>query len=277
MVGGPWPVARKTSGRLVVTCKSEIADRKSQVVKYRGPLAVSTRSSQRFASAREELRAYLAEQNKGLAATDLVDEWSKQRQSAEEIEGFYRETSAYLFDLTEWHSGKRYPYAEIIGDFAARHGCRKLLDFGCGIGADGLRLMERGFEVSFCDFRNASTEYLAWRLRQRGWDARIYYAGEDELPANDLTFAVDVIEHLVDAPQTIGDLASRARAMVFHVPITLQQHRYPMHFPVSRRALSQAMKQQGFRQVRDFSFLKYPLALAMMWEAPQFWLRNASR
>lgn len=241
----------------------------------RGPLAVSTSTSQRFASAREELRAYLAETQQRADATDLVEDWkSKQRHTPEEIEGFYRETNAYLFDLTEWHSGKRYPYADIIGDFAAKHGCRRLLDFGCGIGGDGLRLLERGFEVSFYDFRNASTEYLAWRLQQRGWKARIYYAGEDEPPANDLTFAVDVIEHLVDAPRTIGDLASRARAMVYHVPLTLQQHKYPMHFPVNRRALNEAMRRQGFRRVRDFSFLKYPLALAMMWEGPQFWLRR---
>ena len=238
-------------------------------------MAVSTRTSQPFASAREELRAYLAEKGQTPAETDLVADWqAKRRQSPEEIEGFYRETNAYLFDLTEWHSGKRYPYADIIGDFAAKHGCRKLLDFGCGIGGDGLRLLERGFEVSFCDFRNASTEYLAWRLKQRGWDARIYYAGEDEPPQNDLTFAVDVIEHLVDAPRTIGDLATRTRAMVYHVPITAQQDKYPMHFKVDRGALSQAMKQRGFRRVRDFSFLKYPLALAMMWEAPQFWVRS---
>ncbi len=250
----------------------------SLLANHRGPLAVSSSTTPRFASAREELRAYLAERGEELSASDLVGEWkAKERRSPEEIEGFYRETTAYLFDLTEWHSGKRYPYADIIGDFAAKHGCRRLLDFGCGIGADGLRLIERGFEVSFCDFRNASTEYLAWRLKQRGWDAKIYYAGEDELPANDLTFAVDVIEHLVDAPRTIGDLASRARAMVYHVPITLQQHRYPMHFPVDRRALGKAMREQKFRRVRDFSFLKYPRALAMMWEAPQFWLRVSGR
>lgn len=238
-------------------------------------MSVAGSTTPHFASPREELRAYLTERKQEFAAVDLTADWkAKQRRSPEEIEGFYRETSAYLFDLTEWHAGKRYPYADIIGDFAAKQGCKRLLDFGCGIGGDGLRLMERGFEVSFCDFRNASTEYLEWRLKQRGWKARIYYAGEDELPQNDLTFAVDVIEHLVDPPRTIGDLATRARAMVFHVPITTQQDRYPMHFKVDRRALSAAMKQKGFRRVRDFSFLKYPLALSMMWEAPQFWLRR---
>jgi hypothetical protein len=241
-------------------------------------LAAAVEPAQRFASPREELRAYLEERAQEAGGSDLITDWNaKPRHTPDEIEGFYRETNAYLFDLTEWHAGKRYPYAEIIGDFAAKHGCRRLLDFGCGIGGDGLRLMERGFEVSFCDFHNASTEYLAWRLKQRGWNSRIFYAGEDELPANDLTFAVDVIEHLVNAPKTIGDLASRARAMVYHVPITTQKHKYPMHFDVDRGALSRAMREQGFRRVRDFSFVRYPLAVAMFWEGPQFWLRGASR
>jgi hypothetical protein len=35
------------------------------------------------------------------------------------------------------------------------------------------------------------------------------------------------------------------------------------------------MRQRGFRRVHDYSFLKYPLALAMMWEAPQFWVRKS--
>lgn len=247
----------------------------SIIANRRGRLPASLQPVQRFASPREELRAYLAERARQSGETDLIADWkAKPRHTADEIEGFYRETDAYLFDLTEWHAGRRYPYAEVIGDFAAKHGCRRLLDFGCGIGGDGLRLMERGFEVTFYDFRNASTEYLAWRLEQRGWKSRILYAGEDEPPANDLTFAVDVIEHLVDAPKTIGDLASRARAMVYHVPITTQKHKYPMHFEVDRGALRRAMREKGFRRVRNFSFLKYPQGVSMFWEGPQFWLRK---
>ncbi len=248
------------------------------IANCRGPLAVSSSTTPRFASPREELRAYLEERAQQSGSTDLIADWkARPRHTPEEIEGFYRETNAYLYDLTEWHAGKRYPYADVIGDFAAKHGCRHLLDFGCGIGGDGLRLVERGFEVTFYDFRNASTEYLAWRLKQRGWKSQILYAGEDESPANDLTFAVDVIEHLVDAPKTMGDLAARARAMVYHVPITTQKHKYPMHFEVDRGALRRAMRQQGFRRVRDLSFLKYPRAISMFWEGPQFWLREESR
>ena len=41
---------------------------------------------------------------------------------------------------------------------------RAVLDYGCGIGADGLLLLEAGYRVEFADFDNPSIEYLRWRL-----------------------------------------------------------------------------------------------------------------
>ncbi|HET9051055.1 MAG TPA: glycosyltransferase, partial [Candidatus Dormibacteraeota bacterium] len=88
-------------------------------------------------------------------ASDAVDEAAH-----------YRTSRAYLYDLTVFDmSGTKDPYrAELL-----RHvppGGR-LLDYGCGIGADGLRLAEMGYSVAFADFDNPSTDYLRWRLRRR--------------------------------------------------------------------------------------------------------------
>jgi hypothetical protein len=125
-----------------------------------------------FASGEEELRTFLGDKYAAKSESDLAREWATvPRQTPEQIEEFYRSTDGYLYNLTEWHASNRFPYSEVIGDFAAGKCFRHLLEFGCGIGSDGLKLLARGFDVTFYDFRNASTEYLKWRLEKRGFKA----------------------------------------------------------------------------------------------------------
>jgi hypothetical protein len=228
-----------------------------------------------FVSGKAELRTFLGGKYKDKTESDLAREWAKiSRQTPEQIEEFYRTTDGYLYNLTEWHAANRFPYAETIGDFAASKGFRHLLEFGCGIGTDGLKLLARGFNVTFYDFRNASTEYLKWRLEKRRLKATILYAGEDEPPKNDLTFAIDVIEHLPDPGTTLKELAARTNALVPHFPITTQQHKYPMHFHLNKRQLRQVIRGQGFRRVRPLSQLRYKWGLLLsLSETPDFWLR----
>ena len=230
-----------------------------------------------FASGEEELQAFLGDRYiaNADARSGLIRDWqSSTRKTPQEIEEFYRSTSGYLYNLTRWHARNRFPYAEVIGDFASRHGLKRLLDFGCGIGTDGLKLLERGFDVAFYDFRNPSTEYLAWRLAKRRRKGTILYAGEDELPETDLTFAIDVIEHVVDPAATLRQLTSRTRALIPHFPITTQQHKHPMHFHLKKRQLRQVIRDEGFRRVWDMSQLRYKWGFLLPTETPDFWIRS---
>jgi SAM-dependent methyltransferase len=228
-----------------------------------------------YVSGEEELRAFLGDRYTAEAGSCLIRDWeSSPRETPEAVEDFYRSTAGYLYNLTRWHASNRFPYAEVIGDFASRHGFKRLLDFGCGIGTDGLKLLERGFDVTFCDFRNPSTEYLKWRLEKRGSQAPILYAGEDQLPATDLTFAIDVIEHVVDPAGTLKELAGRTRALVPHFPITTQKHKHPMHFHLRKRQLRRVMREEGFRRVWNLAQFRYKWALLLPTEMPDFWVRG---
>jgi SAM-dependent methyltransferase len=113
-------------------------------------------------------------------------------------ERLYRTSQAYLYNLTVFAiSATKDPYLDEI----LRHlppGSR-LLDYGCGIGGDGLRLIEAGYRVAFADFANPSVEYLRWRLERRGIDAQIFDLDREQPAGFDLAFAFDVIEH-VDHP-----------------------------------------------------------------------------
>ncbi len=113
-------------------------------------------------------------------------------------DAFYRTTHGYLYDLTVFAlSRTKVPYLAVI-EQSFSPGSR-LLDYGCGIGSDGLALLEAGYDVSFTDFDNPSTDYLRWRLGRRGLKAEIFDLDGPPLPEGfDLAYAFDVIEHVAD-------------------------------------------------------------------------------
>ena len=125
----------------------------------------------------------------------------------------YRTSEAYLYDLTVFAmSGTKLPYMRDLTELVPPPA--HLLDYGCGIGSDGLRLIEAGYRVSFADFDNPSTRYLRWRLAQRGIDAEVYDLDAAPPPSgHDAVYCFDVIEHVPD-PFEFLDLLERTADLV---------------------------------------------------------------
>jgi SAM-dependent methyltransferase len=142
----------------------------------------------------EELREYLG------AAYDHARLVRWQEQLEEEAAGvdeatLYRTSEAYLYNLTAFAmTGTKAPYLDVVRALVPPGG--SILDFGCGIGSDGLVLLEEGYRVAFADFDNPSVAYLRWRLERRGLAADVLDLDAGALPGGfDLAFAFDVLEH----------------------------------------------------------------------------------
>jgi SAM-dependent methyltransferase len=170
---------------------------------------------------------------------------------------FYRSSEAYLYDLTWFAMSQiKLPYLEAVRR-AVLPGS-SVLDYGCGIGSDGLWLLEAGYRVAFADFDNPSTRYLRWRLEHRGLSAPVYdVEGDDVVGDFDLVYSFDVIEHVADPYAFLTRLESLGRLVLvnFLEPEpgeTVLHHRLPMaglmrH--VGRRGLRRYRVVHGFSRV----------------------------
>jgi SAM-dependent methyltransferase len=145
-----------------------------------------------------ELRDYLGDAYDDRRLRDYERQLDEEFERIGDEARLYRTSEGYLYNLTAFAmTGTKMPYLEEL----TRHVPvgSSILDYGCGIGSDGLMLLEAGYEVSFADFDNPSTRYLRWRLQARGLDARIYDLDSGPPPGGfDATYAFDVIEHVDD-------------------------------------------------------------------------------
>lgn len=156
-----------------------------------------------------ELRAYLGDSYDRARLEHYQDELDAEVAQVDDEVELYRTSKAYLYNLTAFAmTGTKLPYLEYLTRFMPP-GAR-VLDYGCGIGSDGLLLLGAGYRVEFADFRNPSTEYLRWRLERRALEAPIHDL-EDAVPDGfDAAYAFDVIEHVPDPFAFLQAMESRA-------------------------------------------------------------------
>jgi 2-polyprenyl-3-methyl-5-hydroxy-6-metoxy-1,4-benzoquinol methylase len=161
----------------------------------------------------DELQAYLGDGYDHERLTAHVDGVLREEAQAPDELTFYRTSEANLYDLTVFAmSPTKVPYHAVLRRLIPPGA--SLLDYGCGIGSDGLRLLEAGYRVTFADFDNPSTRYLRWRLRRRGLAADIADV-DDVVPGGfDAVYSFDVIEHTADPLAFLTILEAKARWVV---------------------------------------------------------------
>ena len=157
---------------------------------------------------------------------------------------FYKRNWSYLyhltaFDLDQW----KVPYFQLL--FEQIRPCQ-VLDYGCGIGADGLRLARHGFDPAFADYKSRCTDYLKWRIKRRKAKWPVYDIEKAVIPRHDLVVSFDVIEHVgmkVKQAAFVTRLAELGRTVIFNMPSGLP--RSPLHNPVDVEAVLESIESVG--------------------------------
>lgn len=183
----------------------------------------------------QELRDYLEESFEVERLQNYERTLDREFEAIGDEARLYRTSRAYLYNLTAFAmTGTKTPYLREL----ARHlppGAR-VLDYGCGIGSDGLLLAEAGYRVEFADFDNPSTEYLRWRLRRRGVDAAVHDLDTHVPGGFDCAFAFDVIEHVDDPVAFLEEMESRAGLVMVNF-LESEPDDQPLHRDLPVRAL----------------------------------------
>ncbi len=198
-----------------------------------------------------ELQAYLGDEFDQDLLTGHEHQVDAERDRAVDEETFYRTSRMYLYDLTVFAmSGTKAPYlADLLAE--VRPGA-SLLDYGCGIGADGLRLAGAGYQVSFADFANPSTEYLRWRLARRGMNADVFDLDADDIPSGfDAAYSFDVIEHVEDPFAFLAELEQRAAVIAVNF-LEEDPHDTDLHRPLPIPALLDHAAASGLLHYRKY-------------------------
>lgn len=163
---------------------------------------------------------------------------------------FYRTSEGYLYNLTAFAmTATKLPYLRELTRHVAP-GAR-ILDYGCGIGSDGLLLLDAGYRVEFADFANPSTEYLRWRLERRGHSAAVHDIDREVPGGFDAAFAFDVIEHVEDPYAFLGEMESRA-ALVEVNFLEFDEHEQDLHHELPIRDLVRRAAALDLRYYRVF-------------------------
>ena len=198
-----------------------------------------------------ELRSYLGDDYDHARLVRYAEQLDEEWDEIGDEQALYRTSHAYLYNLTAFAMTEtKAPYrADLVR--AVVPGAR-LLDYGCGIGSDGLALLEAGYRVAFADFDNPSTAYLRWRLERRGLSAEIFDLDRDELPGGfELAYAFDVIEHVDDPLEFLSRMESQARLVMVNflepAPDETELHR---DLPIGQ--LLDYAAQRGLRRYRRY-------------------------
>ena len=200
----------------------------------------------------DELREYLGDAFDEARLFHHTHHVEAEEHLAHDEADFYRTSDMYLYDLTAfglWDT--KVPYFQDLRAFVPP-GAR-VLDYGCGIGTDGLRLIDQGYRVAFADYDNPSTKYLKWRLDRRGLTgAAEVFDVDGFVPAGfDAVYSFDVVEHVDDPFGFLAQLEARADivAVNFLEPNPQDVH---MHRPLPIDALLDHAQQKGLLRYRKY-------------------------
>jgi len=203
---------------------------------------------------RAELERYLGPRFELTRLQRYEAELAREYDAFPDEASFYRGSEAYLYDLTAFAiTQTKAPYVRELTRLV-EPGAR-LLDYGCGIGSDGLALLEAGYRVEFADFDNPSVAYLRWRLAERGLEAPVHDLDREVPGGFDVAYAFDVIEHVDDPRAFLAELERRAALVLVNL-LEGDDGEHPLHreLPIAElraRAVARGLRSYSIHHGRS--------------------------
>jgi SAM-dependent methyltransferase len=157
--------------------------------------------------------------------------------TATALHEFYNAGLVEAFELMNWHAGGagRVPIQPVMALWLAQQmGCRRVLDYGSGVGSASILFASHGFDIDLADISNPLLQFAGWRLQQRGQSVQSFLLPQQRPSsgAYDMILCFDVAEHVPDPSAMMAELAGYLRVGgvvvgTFYEDSTNDRH--PMH------------------------------------------------
>lgn len=187
----------------------------------------------------------------------LAKEWaSVPRNTKKKIEEFYEKTKYFIYNSTIFfESGNRINLKKSFKQIAEKYKVQSVLDFGCGVGNDGLMMLDEGYDVIFADINVSAIEFLKWRLEKRKTKRNRYkvinISNSDLKVESDMFWSVDVIEHMKDPSEIFNWISSKTRVVAYFTDADDEAGgRHPFHFKIDNIKLHTEFQKRGYKNVR---------------------------
>ncbi len=182
----------------------------------------------------EELYTYL-----GCEISEVEEYLQKntQQQSpllSEDILASPRRSEDHIFNVIQWYRIEEIQqWIRELVNFCIGKKFRKILNYGCGIGEEGIALTEVGVKVTLVELPSSTFDFIKWRFAQRGLKAKFIDVKRDMLPQEsyDCILLQENLEHPIPLEDTIKRLSwhlSRGGFLLIFLSSD-QDHKAPTH------------------------------------------------
>lgn len=210
-----------------------------------------------LARAVADLESYRREPIAAIAERYWTSPMAPADQRAESLLAFYQTSDRYLYEstMTEGYADHQ-RMTRLVVAAVRRWRLSPILDFGGGGGGLTLALGTlgaRGVACDYADVPGALTDFVRWRLAQRGVAATIHDATQSLPPARyRAVLAVDVLEHVPDLAGTVRQLKAALQPGGWLIGTHSFTDGDPLHLASSHqygdlKTFDRFMQAEGFR------------------------------
>jgi ubiquinone/menaquinone biosynthesis C-methylase UbiE len=206
----------------------------------------------------DQVATRLEEELHGLGG-HIAAEWHDKRPvTSGQIERFYKETDAYLYELLiDGENPFRNETRDAIMEALRKIGARRVFEFGGGIGTDAIWFSQAGLQWTYYDLPDGQTfRFASWRFqKQQVPVAVVTHPGQSR--DNDAVVSVEVFEHLPNLLAALRDInrALRVGGLLIFTESFGKTERHPLHLTrtaIQGRFLNELVRAAGFEPVHRF-------------------------
>jgi ubiquinone/menaquinone biosynthesis C-methylase UbiE/aminoglycoside phosphotransferase (APT) family kinase protein len=206
----------------------------------------------------DQVAIRLEEERHGLG-DHIAAEWHEKRPvTSTQIERFYRETDAYLYELLiDGENPFRNETREAMMEALRKIGARRVFEFGGGIGTDAMWFARAGLQWTYHDLPGGQTfRFASWRFQKQQIPITVVtYLGQSR--DNDAVISIEVFEHLPNLLAALRDInrVLRLGGLLIFTESFGKTERHPLHLTrtaIQGRFLNELVRAAGFEPVHRF-------------------------